>query len=186
MILRSALSLAALSLLGIGVYNPTNIQQPAVQDTNKDVKETVGQYLINTDVKIAYTDKDIECLAKNIYYEAGVEGKLGRYAVAHVTINRLKTGRWGTNICQVVYSPKQFSWTLKKVPKPNATLWQECLRIARDSVSGVGVSGLGRSLFYHTDYIKTPKWAQQQPVTVQIGRHLFYNTAYGWRVDLNV
>ena len=38
--------------------------------------------------RVKYTPADAECLAKNIYFEAGVESTAGKLAVANVTINR--------------------------------------------------------------------------------------------------
>jgi spore germination cell wall hydrolase CwlJ-like protein len=134
--------------------------------------------IIQTRETVAYTEKDVDCLTKNIYYEAGVEDRAGKYAVAHVTINRLKTGYWGKDICKVVYSKAQFSWTLnKKLPKPNKTLWAESREIAKAVLNGHRVRGLNRSLFYHADYIKTPKWADANERITQIGQHIFYNKA---------
>lgn len=53
-------------------------------------------------VDINITSKDIECLSRNIYYEAGGEPEEGKVAVAMVTINRVRDGRFGKSICSVV------------------------------------------------------------------------------------
>ena len=134
--------------------------------------------IIYTRETIIHTKKDVECLTKNIYYEAGVENRLGKIAVANVTVNRLKEGRWGNNICRVVYAPKQFSWTLnRRLPKPDKQLWAESEQIARQVLSGVRLSGLHNSLYYHADYIKPPKWADNKHYIAQIGQHKFYRQA---------
>ena len=44
----------------------------------------------------------VECLAQNIYYEAGYEPEKGQLAVAFVTINRVKSGHFEDDICGVV------------------------------------------------------------------------------------
>jgi spore germination cell wall hydrolase CwlJ-like protein len=179
---RHVIVLAVLSVFGIAPNHIANAKPAKLLNT----KLLPGKYLINTGTTVKHSKEEIECLAKNIYYEAGVENQVGRYAVAQVTLNRLRSGQWGNNICRVVYSPKQFSWTLiKKLPKPDAKLWKECLSIAKNSLNGIGVNGLNRSLFYHADYIKAPKWTNYQKVTTQIGRHIFYDTAHGWTVNLN-
>jgi N-acetylmuramoyl-L-alanine amidase len=127
---------------------------------------------------IEYSDQDLKCLARNIYYEAGTESALGKLAVAHVTINRLKTKYWGNTICKVVYSPAQFSWTLKShLPAPDPAKWYESMEIATNVLHGARVDGLGRSLFYHAVYIPTPQWAEPREVAGQIGQHVFYNRA---------
>jgi spore germination cell wall hydrolase CwlJ-like protein len=53
-------------------------------------------------VDINISSKDVDCLAHNIYYEAGSEPEEGKVAVAMVTINRVRDGRFGNSICSVV------------------------------------------------------------------------------------
>ena len=48
------------------------------------------------------SDKDIECLARNIFYESGGEPTEGKIAVGIVTINRAQDPRFGTSVCEVV------------------------------------------------------------------------------------
>lgn len=135
---------------------------------------------------IRYTKNDLDCLTRNIYYEAGVENFTGKLAVAHVTVNRLKTGYWGQNLCRVVYAPLQFSWTLsKKLPAPNPAVWKESESAARAVLEeGYRVRGLARSLYYHAIYIKDPKWADPKHEVGQIGEHVFYNQARGSWVSI--
>lgn len=143
-----------------------------------NIAEVINEAIVDTNERIKYTPQDVECLTKNIYYEAGVENKQGKYAVANVTVNRLKSGQWGNNVCKVVYAKKQFSWTLqKKLPKPHPKLWAESKEVAVEVLNGTRVKGLDRSMFYHADYIKTPKWADRNHYVGQIGQHKFYNRA---------
>lgn len=141
--------------------------------------------IIYTKEAITYTQADVECLTRNIYYEAGVEDYRGRVAVAQVTVNRLKTGRWGNTICKVVYAPAQFSWTLKRrLERPNPAVWRECQEIALAVLQGKRMRGLQRSLYYHATYIPDPKWADPRHEVGQIGQHIFYNRAKNSQVSL--
>lgn len=134
--------------------------------------------IILTQETVKYTAKDVECLTKNVYYEAGIENIKGKYAVAHVTLNRVKSGRWGNNICSVVYAKKQFSWTLlSKLPKPDPKVWAESREVAIKSLEGARVHGLTDSILYHADYIRDPAWAAKSVYVGKIGRHKFYNQA---------
>ena len=62
--------------------------------------------------------RELDCLTKNIYYEAGTEPFEGKVAVAQVTINRTQSGKFPKDICAVVYERNlvynnlicQFSW----------------------------------------------------------------------------
>ena len=141
--------------------------------------------IIYTKEAITHTQADIECLTRNIYYEAGIEDYRGRVAVAQVTVNRLKTGRWGNSICKVVYAPSQFSWTLKRrLERPNPVVWRECQEIALAVLQGKRMRGLQKSLYYHATYIPDPKWADPRHEVGQVGQHIFYNRAKNSQVSL--
>jgi spore germination cell wall hydrolase CwlJ-like protein len=156
------------------------------QEFRMDILEEKIDDIIQVKEHIKYTQNDIECLTRNIYYEAGVESRVGKYAVAHVTVNRLKTGYWGNSICKVVYARSQFSWTLaKKLPRPDSQLWAESEEVARKVLAGHRVRGLTRSLYYHAIYIRDPNWADPKHEAGQIGNHIFYNGARGSTLTVN-
>jgi spore germination cell wall hydrolase CwlJ-like protein len=166
---NKTLTIIACILLGL-ILLRAEIRMDRMEDKLDDI--------IQTKYVVKYTPHDVECLTKNIYYEAGVENKTGKYAVAHVTVNRVKSGYWGNNICKVVYAKKQFSWTLKKkLPTPNKDLWEESKTIAIKVLEGARVKGLDNSLYYHADYIKQPRWVDPGSYVLTIGRHIFYNKA---------
>ena len=130
-----------------------------------------------SDQQVSFSKKELDCLARNIYFEAGIESPAGRLAVAQVTHNRLKSGRWGRSVCSVVYAASQFSWTLdpnKRSARPYGPLWRASLQSARDYMAGQRVYGLDRSLHYHADYV-SPKWARDEHRIKQIGAHIFYD-----------
>ena len=155
------------------------------QEVRMDMIEEKLDDVIQVNEKVKYTKNDVECLTRNIYYEAGVESKVGKFAVAHVTVNRLKTGYWGDSICKVVYAKKQFSWTLaKKLPRPDSKVWAESEEVARKVLAGHRVRGLTKSLFYHATYIKHPNWADPKHHAGKIGAHVFYNRAKGSRLEI--
>ena len=125
---------------------------------------------------ISITDKNFKCLAKNIYYEAGVEDWHGKIAVAQVTLQRRNLGKWGKTICDVVYTKNQFSWTLDKKKAhviPSGPLWEASEKAARDFLAGYRIKDLAAD-HYHADYIKEPKWAKKMKKQTKIGRHIFY------------
>jgi spore germination cell wall hydrolase CwlJ-like protein len=157
------------------------------QEVRMDMIEEKLDDIIQVNEKVKYTKNDVECLTKNIYYEAGVESQAGKFAVANVTINRLKTGYWGNSICKVVYAKSQFSWTLaKKLPRPNSQLWAESESIARKVLAGHRVRGLTKSLYYHAIYIKDPRWADSKHEAGQIGNHIFYNKAKNSNIEIQI
>jgi len=133
---------------------------------------------------ILYISKEIlvlneterNCLIRNVFYEAGAEPYAGKVAVAQVTWNRVRSGAWGSTICQVVHAPHQFSWTRDSV-KRNRPLTGQQIAAVRDAVdafvSGVRVSKLDRSMHFHAVYVR-PTWATADARVKSIGGHVFY------------
>jgi len=52
--------------------------------------------------------RELNCLAKNIYYEAGNESLEGKVAVGLVTLNRVADGRFSNSVCGVVHQRTLF------------------------------------------------------------------------------
>jgi spore germination cell wall hydrolase CwlJ-like protein len=155
------------------------------QEVRMDILEEKIDDVIQVKEQVRYTKNDVDCLTKNIYYEARGEDHRGKLAVGNVTVNRLKTGYWGNTICKVVYAKKQFSWTLaKKLPRPDSKGWAESEEVARKVLAGHRLRGLQRSLYYHAIYIKDPKWADTNHEAGQIGNHVFYNRARGSQLEI--
>ncbi len=69
-----------------------------------------------------FSKKDFESVAKNVFFEASLEGPMGQLAVAQVTFARLASRRWGSTIHEVVYAKHQFSWTTHEKKLTGATL----------------------------------------------------------------
>ena len=157
--------------------------QPAPQvypiETVKPVATPI--HLYRTVDRIVLDKKNLECLAKNIYHEAGIESLEGKLAVAQVTFNRLERGRWGNTICQVVYARSQFSWTLDKrlvKEQPRGKLWDASVDAANKYLAGYRVNNLLSSTHYHAVWIDTPHWARSRTPVQKIGSHLFYATLH--------
>lgn len=101
----------------------------------------------------------------------------GKIAVAQVTYERLKTARWGNDVCLVVHARKQFSWTLLKhkvTEKPKGKLWNESILATDKFLLGYRIPQLSGAKYYHTDYIKKPKWVNDSAKLGKIDRHIFY------------
>ena len=138
------------------------------------------------------TQKQIDCLADNIYYEAGNEPRKGKEAVALVTLNRMQDPRFPKDICGVVKQKTtiaekivcQFSWFCQRVPRPNNYVYDEARDVAifvyvnyenlKDITKG--------ALYYHADYIN-PRWKLEK--TTIIGRHIFYKESGKTNDDKN-
>ena len=75
------------------------------------------------EVSIPDVDPDeLHCLALNIYHEGRGESEVGKLAIAHTTLNRVKIGkpRFRNNICDVVYQGKHWkTGNGKRIPLKN-------------------------------------------------------------------
>jgi len=138
----------------------------------------------------ALIDKEIKCLADNIYFEARNESIKGRLAVALVTINRVESDKYPNNICSVVweknYSKKykkwiaQFSWTLdglSDVPK-NDKAYIKAERMAEflilSKIDGNYIADFtDGATHYHATYV-SPPWAKRLVKLAKIDTHIFY------------
>ena len=143
----------------------------------KQEVEVIKESLYDSGIKLTLSNEEKKCLAKNIFFEAGIEPIEGKIAVAQVTMNRLETKRWGDNVCSVVYARKQFSWTLEKKKvneKPSGPLWKESMIALEKFIQGYRIVGLENSRHYHADYIKKPYWVKKKRTVETIGQHIFY------------
>jgi spore germination cell wall hydrolase CwlJ-like protein len=129
-------------------------------------------------------NKEVDCLAKNIYYEAGGESYEGKLAVAQVTINRTNDARYPKTICGVVYQKTsyagkvtcQFTWTCERsYPIRSKYNWEESVMIARraltESILHDKIAS-SNALHYHAVYVD-PKWSKGK-IIMKIGNHIFY------------
>jgi|GEM_PF-537489 len=167
-----------IGILALGSTPSTITEQKITPNVHYDkiAQHSLNNIKTETVRPLNITEKNFKCLAKNIYYEAGVENWHGKIAVAQVTLHRKLLGKWGKSMCDVVYAKNQFSWTLDKTKAntvPKGPLWEASKKAARDFVEGIRL----REFFadhYHGDYITKPKWAKSMERHTKIGKHIFY------------
>lgn len=127
--------------------------------------------------------RQLDCLARNIYHEAGYEPFEGKVAVAQVTINRAESGSFPSDICGVVYQKNvvyekvlcQFSWYCEQasLKKPmNGPIYTESMEVAKKVLlEGFRLPSIEKALYFHGDYIQ-PGWNRVR--VAKVGRHIFY------------
>jgi spore germination cell wall hydrolase CwlJ-like protein len=126
-------------------------------------------------------ERQLNCLAINIYREAGYEPFEGKVAVAQVTMNRVAHPEFPKDVCSVVYQKTtavktvcQFSWycdtTHRNRPLGNG--YAESYEVAKKVLlEGFRLPSLERALFYHADYVN-PNWKLDR--ITKVGTHIFY------------
>lgn len=135
-------------------------------------------------ITAAVRERQLDCLAKNIYYEAGSEPFEGKVAVAQVTINRTESGLFPSDICQAIYQKNivyekvicQFSWYCENpgasTKSMNGPVYAESMEVAKKVLlENFRLPKLTEALYFHGDYIN-PAW-NKQPL-IKIGHHIFY------------
>ena len=144
---------------------------------------------INDQQSVSYViaatrERQLNCLAKNIYHEAGFEPFEGKVAVAQVTINRANSGQFPNDICAVVYQKGviynkvicQFSWYCEQPGKMrpiNGAAYAESYAVAKKVLlENFRLDGLRQAMYYHADYVN-PQWGKEK--IAKIGRHIFYS-----------
>jgi len=133
-------------------------------------------------VTMAEREKQLVCLAKNIYFEAATEPFEGKVAVAQVTLNRAESGKFPQDICDVVFQKTrfldkvvcQFSWYCEpgpKVVRSNQNYTESELVAKKVLLENFRLPSLEKAMYYHADYVN-PNW--NKPKITKIGRHIFY------------
>ena len=128
-------------------------------------------------------ERQLDCLARNVYFEAGSESFEGKVAVAQVTLNRAKHPKFPSDICQVVYQKTifmekvvcQFSWYCQNGGKPkikHPELYRESYEVAKKVLlENFRLSTMKDAIYFHAVYIN-PNWRKER-IGV-IGNHVFY------------
>lgn len=137
--------------------------QEIKEDAAEEKKKTALRKIETQNIHLA-NNRELKCLADNIYYEAGNQSTQGKLAVAAVTINRVKSPKFPKSVCAVVYQRTkrvcQFSWVCEgKKSVRSAQQYSESKKVAEKVLlSGANHGILGRNvLFYHADYVN-PRW----------------------------
>ena len=133
-------------------------------------------------VRKALTDKQVRCLAENIYYESRGESLEGQVAVAKVTLNRLDEG-WANTVCGVVKQRSQagcqFAWVCNGTGNPAGYLWNQAVGLAVVLINAPEAieDPTNGATHFHATYINwQPGWQRVKDSVARIGNHVFYRT----------
>lgn len=163
------------SILAVSVVTAVTNKKIAILTNNQPLAE------VRT---MSELDRDLKCLTKNVYYEAANEPAEGKIAVAQVTVNRVRDGNFGKDICAVVNAKNvvldrvvcQFSWLCdgsEKLRGIRKDLWEESERAAKKvMLEGFKLPSLEYALYFHATYVN-PQWKNKEKVAT-IGNHIFY------------
>ena len=172
-IIKTFTLLLALMLVTTAVYETVIYKLTALREAQTNVSPITAQM----------RQTQLDCLARNIYHEAGYEPFEGKVAVAQVTLNRVESGHFPSDICRVVYQKNivyekvlcQFSWYCDSAStkKPmNGPVYTESMEVAKKVLlEGFRLPSVKDALYFHGDYIN-PGWKRER--VAKVGRHIFY------------
>jgi hypothetical protein len=141
-------------------------------------------------LRVTNWNRESQCLATALYFEARGESELGQKAVAEVIMTRAGSGRYPGSICGVVYQGShrhlscQFTFTCDGIadrPRDRAA-WEHARRVAATMI----VQAQDRrpitnwATHYHANYVN-PRWASKLTRTARVGTHIFYRDRFAKR-----
>ena len=134
-------------------------------------------------------NESLMCMALNGYYEARGETADQEVASGAVVLNRLSVGfRGATTVCEVVYSPKQFSWVDTHgtaVPnfqnKSERKAWERSVLIAKRLLDpdATYIDPTNGAVYYYNPSIVDWKYAPHYVETAVLGNHRFMREKKG-------
>ena len=171
----TAIKLGSFLAVALAVISVTDSKLDALRASNEVARQGF--------VSAADRAKQLDCLTRNIYWEAASEPFEGKVGVAQVTMNRVESGKFAPTVCGVVYQKNtsyqkvvcQFSWYCEnnyKIRAVHPALWKESEEVAKKVLlEKFRLPSLENALFYHADYV-SPGW--KLPRIEKIGNHIFY------------
>ena len=121
------------------VAEEIQVAQVTFKDQMINQANTFVERTVNIIATPFLSDRDVDCLARNIFYEAGSESTEGKVAVGMVTINRAQDPAYPTGVCGVVkqrtvttvtkevttVNPPQISWLEEPKKETKTTFVQK-------------------------------------------------------------
>ena len=169
-----------LSMYKITVYVNTRTEESTVVKTSG---------LVEDESKSKVHNKQVLCMAANIFAEARGEGKEGMKAIAAVTANRVLSGKYPNTVCGVVKQPNQFSWTMDNsmlyllngppvdLNEKDYLAYQFAYNIAQKPIKELTFA-IPKEILHYTHKNIRNKWTKKMRIVHRWGNHVFYKETY--------
>jgi spore germination cell wall hydrolase CwlJ-like protein len=159
------------------IASPAKPATTPVKSTPVAVETEVTPEEVASKIRItAHDERQIHCLARNAYFEAGNQTDKGMIAVTNVVMNRVEDGRFPQTPCAVIHQRTkrvcQFSWVCEgKKNVRNMEIFRRARAAAERVYLQEAPDVTHGALFYHANYVN-PRWNLKRVTT--IGAHIFY------------
>jgi spore germination cell wall hydrolase CwlJ-like protein len=126
-----------------------------------------------------YSSRDKECMARVMYFESNRSSRDGMVAVGTVVMNRLRSGKHGGSICEVVGEAGQFApgALTRKMDSRGADLARDT---AEAVLKGERSPKLKNAMFFHTAGLKFP-YKNMHYVLVAGGNSFYEKRTRNWQ-----
>ena len=153
------------------------VKAPVDDENANEIRSVPGETLsamVSRLKSVTPSSREIECLAGAIYFESKSEPLAGQLAVGEVIANRVKSGRFASTFCGVVFQRGQFSFvrghSMPGIARAGAQ-WKTAVAVANIVAAKLSSSAAPRALFFHATRV-SPQWHATRVAT--IGNHIFY------------
>jgi spore germination cell wall hydrolase CwlJ-like protein len=124
------------------------------------------------------TEHDLHCIATAVYTEVNTQSLEEKLGVIHVIMNRVRSKRFGRDVCEVVYARGQFigveNYVNGKQATPDQKIFLETQLLVLDTlVFKKYANPVANSLYFHDDSIDM-QFIWNKKKVVHIGRMVFY------------
>ena len=161
-------------LMSVGILITTGLA--SLNYTTKEINSIQNEEIV------LFKTEQINCMAKNIWFEARGESIAGWKAVFDVTVNRVLDKRWPNTVCKVVYQgyndgsnlKPQFSWT----PYEPKDLEYKNTKLFNKILNNVKIWALAGNIELDANHYSTTTtkrvWMNSMINLGDIGSHTFY------------
>jgi len=126
-----------------------------------------------------YTARDRECLERAMFFESNRSSRDGMVAVGTVVMNRLRSGKHGNTICDVVGERNQFAPGVM-TRKMNSRAMPDVQEAAEAVLKGERSKKLKNAMFFHTAGLKFP-YGNMHYVLVAGGNAFYEKRGRNWQ-----
>jgi spore germination cell wall hydrolase CwlJ-like protein len=127
---------------------------------------------------IHISEHDVHCIATAVYVEVNTQSLEEKLGVIFTIMNRVRSGKFGRDACEVVYARGQFVGIENMMKANEKNIDQEALLKTKLLVIDTllfkkHANPVGNSLYFHDDSIDM-KYIWNKKPNVTIGRMVFY------------
>jgi spore germination cell wall hydrolase CwlJ-like protein len=146
--------------------------QDDADDADSDSHDSLSSLVASTPYSEPESN-ELRCLATGVYFESRSEPHEGQLAVAHVILNRARSGRFAATNCGVLTQPGQFSFVRGGVvpTAPQNGQWRTAVAIARIASGDDWRNPAPGAMFFHASRV-APGWNRAR--VARLGNHVFY------------